>query len=276
MSLLRKFSTTLTDMIHKIKQNLPGDHPWQNQIIWLASTDSTNNRAKQLALEGAPHGTAVIAGHQTGGRGRMGRSFSSPAGMGLYMSLILRPQCPPEELMHLTCAAAVAAMRSVEHCAGFCPEIKWINDLVYQKRKLAGILTELVLSPNGTAAIIGIGVNCGQQISDFPEELRDMAGSLSMFAGKSVDPGVLAADLLTELEGMDRILLSGKEEILEQYSRHCITLGKEISVVGGGTVRRGYAQGLDKNGALIVRFSDGHTEAVNSGEVSIRGMYGYL
>ncbi len=201
-------------MKNKILQNLPGDHPWQNQIIWLDSTDSTNTQAKRMAREGAPHGTAIFAGYQTGGRGRMGRSFSSPAGQGVYMSLILRPNCKPEQLMHLTCAAAVAACRAVENVAGIRPDIKWINDLVYQKRKLAGILTELVLLPDSTAAIVGIGINCCQKAEAFPEEIRAMAGSLSMLAGKPVEPAVLAAALLVELESMSRRLLDDKAEMI--------------------------------------------------------------
>ncbi len=206
----------------------------------------------------------------------MGRSFSSPAGQGVYMSLILRPNCKPEQLMHLTCAAAVAACRSVENVTGIRPDIKWINDLVYQKRKLAGILTELVLLPDSTAAIVGIGINCCQKAEAFPEEIRAMAGSLSMLAGKPVEPAVLAAALLVELESMSRRLLDDKAEMMAFYRHNCITLGKEISVVTGSAIRHGHALDLDEDGALLVRFSDGNVELVNSGEASVRGMYGYL
>ncbi len=276
MNLPQKSYPTLIDMKNKILQNLPGDHPWQNQIIWLNSTDSTNIQAKKLALEGAPHGTAIFAGYQAAGRGRMGRSFSSPAGQGVYMSLVLRPNCKPQQLMHLTCAAAVAACKAVEKVIGIRPDIKWINDLVYQKRKLAGILTELVLLPDSTAAIIGIGINCCQKAEDFPEEIRETAGSLSMFTERSVEPAELAAALLVELERISRKLLDGKAEIMAFYRKSCITLGKEISVVQGNDVRHGQAIGLDEDGALTVRFSDGNVELVNSGEASIRGMYGYI
>ncbi len=206
----------------------------------------------------------------------MGRSFSSPAGQGVYMSLILRPNCKPEQLMHLTCAAAVAACRAVENVTGIRPDIKWINDLVYQKRKLAGILTELVLFPDSTAAIVGIGINCCQKAEDFPEEIRTMAGSLSMLTGKPVEPAVLAAALLVELEAMSRRLLDDKAVMMAFYRHNCITLGKEISVVTSSAIRHGHALDLDEDGALLVRFSDGNVELVNSGEASVRGMYGYL
>ena len=125
-------------MITQIRNYLPGDHPWQNQIIWYDVTDSTNAQAKKLAMEGAPSGTVLIADQQTGGKGRMGRNFQSPGSMGVYMSVILRLPCKPAQLMHLTCAAAVAACDAVEAAAGFCPGIKWTNDLVHDKRKLAG------------------------------------------------------------------------------------------------------------------------------------------
>ena len=231
-----------------------------------------------MALENAPHGTILIAGQQTGGRGRLGRSFYSPADAGIYMSVLLRPNCAPTELMHLTCAAAGAACDAVEAAAGIRPGIKWTNDLVFGKRKLAGILTELGLDAKGNVsyAIIGIGINCCQQISDFPMELRNMAGSLSIATGKAVSRAQVAAALITQLERMDRQLLTGKAAMLEQYRRDCVTLGQEISVLRGEDVRHGTALDIDDSGALVVRFDDGCTKAVSSGEVSIRGMYGYL
>ena len=252
---------------------------WQDSLLWFDSIDSTNTLAKELAAQGAPHGTVLIADHQTGGRGRRGRSFHSPAGTGIYMSLILRPGCAPAELMHLTCAAAVALCDAVEGSCGIRPGIKWTNDLVCRSRKLAGILTELGLSPKGCVdyAIIGIGINCCQEESDFPEDIRTVAGSLHTVTGKEIHRERVAAAIIDALYRMDEILLSNKDDILNRYRADCITLGKEISVVkADGSVRHGTALDIDSEGALIVRFSDGTTEAVNSGEVSIRGMYGYV
>lgn len=252
---------------------------WQDPLLWFDSIDSTNTQAKEMAAKGAPHGTVLIADHQTGGRGRRGRSFHSPAGTGIYMSLILRPGCAPAELMHLTCAAAVALCDAVEGSCGIRPGIKWTNDLVCGSRKLAGILTELGLSPKGCVdyAIIGIGINCCQEESDFPEDIRTVAGSLHTVTGKKIHRERVAAAIIDALYRMDEILLSNKDDILNRYRADCITLGKEISVVkADGSVRHGTALDIDSEGALIVRFSDGATEAVNSGEVSIRGMYGYV
>ena len=265
-------------MKEQIQTYLPGDHPWQNQIIWFDSTDSTNVRAKALALEGAPHGTILIAGHQTVGKGRLGRSFHSPAGMGIYMSVILRPDCAPTELMHLTCAVAVSMCDALEEAAGIRPGIKWTNDLVYGSKKLAGILTELGLDARGRVsyAIIGIGLNCCQRPEDFPEDIRDMAGSLASVTGREISRAQTAAAMIRALEQMDRTLLTGKAHILDRYRRDCVTLGREVALIRGDDVRHGTALDIDGEGALVVRFEDGSIQAVSSGEVSVRGMYGYL
>lgn len=266
-------------MKEQILQYLSESCPWQDSVLWFDSINSTNTRAKELAAQGAPHGTVLIADQQTGGRGRRGRSFHSPAGTGIYMSVILRPNCPPSQLMHLTCAAAVAMCDAIADSAGIRPGIKWTNDLVCAHRKIAGILTELGLSPQGIVdyAVIGVGVNCCQQESDFPEEIRTIAGSLSGVTGRRIDRARITAAMIDAFYQMSETLLTGKQATMAQYRRDCITLGKEVSIVkADGSVRHGTALDIDEDGALIVRFSTGHTETVNSGEVSVRGMYGYL
>ena len=266
-------------MKSQILSYLPPDFPWKAHIHVFDCVESTNDLAKSMASSGAPHGTVLIADCQTGGRGRRGRSFFSPAGMGIYMSVILRPQGSAQDLMHFTCAAAVSLCDAVEHAAGFRPGIKWTNDLVYESRKLAGILTEISLTPKTAAlenAVIGIGINCCQRLEDFSPELQEFAGSLSMYSPAPVDRSLVAASILQSLEKMTRELLSDKEEMLTQYRRDCITIGKDISLCRGDEVRHGRAIDVDSQGALMVIFPDGHTETVNSGEVSVRGMYGYV
>ena len=266
-------------MKDQILSKLAPGHPWGELLQYYPQVDSTNTLAKKLAAAGAPHGTVIIAGSQTGGRGRMGRSFHSPTGTGLYFSLILRPQCAPAELMHLTCAAGVALCQAVEDVTDCRPGIKWINDLVCGTRKVAGILTEMSLcAATGLVdyAVVGIGVNCCQQRQDFPAELQTMAGSLLTETDVNVAPAYMAAALMNRLLQMDHVLLTDKAALMEQYRSQCITLGKEVSVLRAGTVRHGTALGLDTDGGLIVRFSDGSTEIVNSGEASVRGMYGYV
>ncbi len=258
---------------------LPPDFPWRSRILCYDSVESTNTMAKAMVLQGAPAGTVLIAEEQTGGRGRLGRTFQSPGHMGVYMSVILRPDCLPSELMHLTCAAAVAMCDAVQVSAGFRPGVKWTNDLVYGTRKLAGILTELVIDP-GTGrvagAVVGIGINCLQKPQDFSPELQDMAASLQMIAAEDVSRPRVAAQMILALSRMNDCLIAEKSRIMAQYRRDCITLNREISLVRGDEIRHGTAVDIDEDGALIVAFSSGTREAVSSGEISIRGMYGYV
>lgn len=261
-----------------IIDSLSPSYPWKELVQYFPAISSTNDVLKTLAQQGAPHGTVLIAGHQTNGHGRMGRSFHSPEGMGIYLSMLLRPDCAPTELMHLTCAAAVAMCDAVEAAAGFRPGIKWTNDLVFGQQKLGGILTELGLSHRGTVdwCLIGIGINCRQEKEDFPENIRDMASSLDAVTGKRNDPAKLAAAMLDALRKMDAVLLTEKAAILRQYRKDCVTIGREISVVRGTDIHHGRALSVDDDGALVVCYKDGTQETVNSGEVSIRGMYGYI
>ena len=257
---------------------LPPDYPWGQELIYYPEIESTNTELKRLARAGAPEGTTLIALRQTGGRGRMGRSFQSEEG-GVYLSLLLRPNCRAEELMHLTCAVAVAMCDAVAETCGLLPGIKWTNDLVYGKRKLGGILTELGFDSRGNVewCILGIGINCAQKKEDFSPELRSMAASLSMVTGKAIDRAKVAAAMMEALFRMNENLLTEKASILERYRQDCITIGQEISLLRvGEPVRHGRAVDMDDEGCLIVEFPDGHRETVNSGEVSVRGMYGYL
>ena len=250
------------------------DSSLHGSILYFDTIDSTNTQAKVLAAQGAPHGTVLMADHQTGGRGRRGRTFLSPPGTGIYMSVILRPHCPPAQLMHLTCAAAVAMCDAVEDAAGFRPGIKWTNDLVHRDRKLAGILTELGFSPDGNVdwAVIGVGINCLQNEADFDPAIRSFAGSVAMFA--PCDRAKLAAAMVNALLGMD---LSRKEAIMDRYRADCITLGKEVSLLRADeNPRHGKAVDITADGALVVEFAPNVAEIINSGEISIRGMYGYV
>lgn len=264
--------------INRIKSYL-GNHPWKNTIQYFDVVDSTNTLAKELAAQGAPAGTILIADRQSAGRGRLGRSFLSPGGMGIYMSVILRPNCMPSEIMHLTCATAVASCDALESALRFRPQIKWTNDLIWKNQKLGGILTELSINPKSfrvDSAIVGIGINCCQSVKDFDPSIRTMACSAQMITGTPVDRDYLASELIKSLYAMDSLLLNDKDTLLNRYRQDCFTLGKEISIVRGEDIRHAIATDVDSNGALVVRYEDGTTETVNSGEVSIRGLYGYV
>ena len=265
-------------MKEQILQLVSSEYPWGDRFCFLPRVDSTNDYLKKRAAEGAPHGTAALSDYQTGGHGRRGRSFLSPPGVGLYLSILLRPACPPTQLMHLTCAAGVAMCNAIEEGVGFRPGIKWTNDIVYGRRKLGGILTELRLNAKGLVdyAIVGIGINCCQRLQDFPPEIREVAGSLSMVTGQEIDRFRVAAAELDALYDMSVRLLTEQGDLISQYRKDCITIGQDISLVRGEEVRHGKALDVDDAGALVVLFPDGHTEAINSGEVSVRGMYGYV
>ena len=264
-------------MKDKILALLPESYPWRELFHYVPTIGSTNDQLKLWAAQGAPQGTVLVAGEQTKGKGRLGRSFHSPEGTGVYLSMLLRPQCTPDRIMHLTCAVASAMVEAVEASAGFRPGIKWTNDLVCGHRKLGGILTELGFAEGKLSyCILGIGINCLQKQEDFPEDLQDMAASLSMIAGRRVEPQVLAANMMTALYKMNTLLLTDKKALLDAYRRDCMTLGTEISLVRGEEVRHGTALDIDEDGGLIVRFDSGETGTVSCGEVSVRGMYGYV
>ena len=257
-------------MKNAVIKHLPADCPTVDSLLVFEETGSTNNDLKALAAKGAPHGTVIIAQKQTAGRGRMGRTFLSPQG-GIYMSLLLRPQCKAEDLMHLTCAVAVGACDAIEKVCGFRPDVKWINDLVWNKKKLGGILTELSLNADGTVnyAIIGIGIN----VNTVPNDVADMATSLWQAAHKSVSVEEVAAALIYNLISMDYMNVNA---IMGLYKQNCITLGKPVRVIQGDDSFTGTAMDLTADGSLIVAKADGISITVSSGEVSVRGMYGYL
>ena len=254
-----------------------GESPWTVQVF--EEVTSTNTLLKDLGRQGAPAGTVLVADRQTGGRGRLGRTFLSPGGVGVYLSALIRPDCAPTELMHLTCAVAVAMCDAVEHAFGFRPAIKWTNDLVVENKKLGGILTELGLDPKTgrvSYAVLGIGINCGQSPEDFDESIRSMATSARMVLGKPADRDRLIAEMVRALEKMDRQLLSSPAAMLDRYRADCMTLGRQVSIVRGDEVRHATALDIDAEGGLIVRYDSGETATVTSGEVSVRGLYGYV
>lgn len=251
-----------------------GNHPWSKGLIVLDAVDSTNTYLKNLARQGAAHGTTVIAGSQTNGRGRRGRSFSSPAGKGLYLSVLWRVNADPAQLMHLTCMAAEAARRAIEKSCGIECQIKWINDLVAEGKKLCGILTELVTTPQGLAIVCGIGINCTQRMEDFPPEVAPMATSLAQL-GAPASRSTLAAALMEQLALAFDALLT-PQTWMASYRRHCLTLGQDVQLLQNDQLRLAHVNGMNDQGALLVTLADGTQETIFSGEASVRGMYGYL
>jgi BirA family biotin operon repressor/biotin-[acetyl-CoA-carboxylase] ligase len=173
---------------------------------------------------------------------------------------------------------AVTLCDTIEELTGLRPGIKWINDLVLNRRKLAGILTELGFTPQGLVdyAVVGIGINLSHTQQDFPQELQAIACSLFSETGMSPDPSALAAKLMVNLEAMSRNLLSQQKKIMAQYRKDCITLGAEVKVISPSQTRQAQVLDICDDGALIALFPDGHQETVSSGEVSVRGLWDYV
>ena len=204
-------------MKEQILSFLPREYPWKDRLFVFPELDSTNNRLKVLASQGAPHGTVLIADRQTGGRGADGTVVLRRGGD--LLRILLRSKCSPQELMHLTCAVAAAMCHAVERAVHLRPGIKCDERPAFgRKQKLAGILTEMGLNPAGGVgwAIVGIGVNCCQRAEISPE-IRDRACSLAMAAGREIDRCRVAAAMMEALWEMDASLFTGKEDMLRFY-----------------------------------------------------------
>lgn len=241
--------------------------------------DSTNNYLKTQTA--APDGTVAVADSQTAGRGRMDRSFQSPKGRGIYLSVLLRPPLPPERLLPVTALAGVAVCAAVERVCGVRPGLKWPNDPVLNGKKLCGILTEMSLEAETgrvQSLVLGIGVNVGQGPEDFSPEVREMATSLLQALGQPVSRPRLTAALLEELDRAYAALLAGDlSAYLAAYRRDCVNLGKTVQLIPFGGGERETAQAVDVDGefSLVIRGSGGRERTVRSGEVSVRGLWGY-
>lgn len=256
-----------------------GNHPWRDLIHVVESADSTNDQLKIMAEAGAPHGTCLIALEQTDGRGRQGRTFTSPKGQGLYFSLLLRPKCAPNQVGHITLMAALAGCDAIETAAGVRPGIKWTNDLVLNRKKVSGILTEMEAdwaTNTINHIIVGIGVNLSQRFDDFPKEIQNLATSIRLATRKDVSLSNLASALVNRFSQMSSALLTEKALWLQRYRQDCVTLGKEVRILRGQESRYGWALDVDEDGGLLVKYTNGETEILSSGEVSVRGLYGYV
>ena len=250
-----------------------GQHPWAEGLNFLPVVDSTNTYLKNLAAAGAPAGTWAVADCQTGGRGRLGRRFDSAPGSGIYLSVLLRPACPPGQLMTLTAQAAVAVRRAIYGATGAEPGIKWVNDLVLGERKICGILTEMSLEAESglvSYAVVGVGVNCNRSADSFPPELRDTAGSILSQTSRRVDRNALAAAMARELSALPEL------DWRAEYRAACVNLGRQVQILAPRQPpRRGRALDVGEDASLLVE-TDAGPERVQSGEVSVRGLYGYL
>ena len=237
-----------------------------------ASIGSTNTALKAMAAEGAAEGLALVAGEQTAGRGRMGRSFYSPADSGVYFSLLLRPELPAERVTGITACAAVAAAETIEELSGLRTQIKWVNDVFLGGRKVCGILSEGSLDCESgmmNYVVVGVGINTRPPAADFPEELRGVAGAV--FGDERV-PELrcrMAAGVLDRL--MDYCARPEDPALFEAYRSRSLVLGREVTLLSPGKEPvPAQVLDLERDFALRVRLSDGSEKRISSGEVSLR------
>jgi BirA family biotin operon repressor/biotin-[acetyl-CoA-carboxylase] ligase len=237
--------------------------------VYETAVDSTQTVAHRLVAEGAGEGTLVIAEEQTAGRGRRGRSWHSPRGKGIWMSLVLKPDLPLYRTPQLTLLAAVAACRALRQETGVPVGIKWPNDLLVQGRKICGILLESQTEDHQLRYVVaGFGVSVNLEAGDYPPELRDKATSLLIESGKRQDRTACIAAILNEFERLyESYLQSGFEPIRTLWEALSVTLGSRVRIEQSAGTVEGLAEGLDESGALLVRTDDGQVHKMISGEI---------
>ena len=236
-----------------------------------AQVDSTNSEVRRMAASGAPEGCVMIAGSQTAGRGRRGRSFYSPVDSGIYLSLLLRPQeYTAARAASFTTMAAVAVCEAIESVSGKRAQIKWVNDIFMDGKKVCGILTEASMGLESgfvEYAVLGIGINVSPPKDGFPDELADIAGTVFEEAGGD-GKNRLAAEFLNCF--MSYYKERPAEDYVKNYRSRSLVLGREISVESPNGAQRATALDVDEECHLIVRYEDGRTETLSSGEISVR------
>ena len=241
------------------------------EIRVFQETSSTSDVLEKLARDGVREGLVVFAESQTRGRGRLGRPWISPRGRGIWFSVLLRPALRPQAATRLTVAAAAALARAFRREIPLRPEIKWPNDLMIHGRKVAGVLTELSGELDSVRHVsLGIGINANLTAEDFPPALRESATSLRLELGRPVDRAALAATLLQELDRAYACISDDRFTALaDEWSEHCTTLGRHVSVLTGNRRIVGLAESLDSEGALLVRTDFGRLERIVGGDVSL-------
>ncbi len=248
-----------------------------SRIVFFDITDSTNTQARICAEAGALEGTLVVAERQTAGKGRRGKSWVSPPGDGIWMSLVLRPDIEPFRVSMITLAVALSVSAGIEEVCGLKTQIKWPNDVIVSGKKICGILTELSAEYDAIHyVIVGIGINVNT--SQFPEELKDMATSLYLESGEKWKRSPIIASIMKWMDRYYEIFLrtGGLSELREEYTEKLANMGRQVVVLESKGTYEGICRGINQNGELLVEKPDGEVVSVRSGEVSVRGIYGYV
>jgi len=248
-------------------------------VIYLDSTDSTNTYAKKMAEELFKEGTVIIADEQTAGKGRLGKHWVAARGKGIWMTIMLKPDILPSDAPKLTIAAALAVAKAISSCCRLDTSIKWPNDIVSGGKKLCGILTEMSAEADEIKyVIIGIGINANMGIEDFGPEVSRTATSISIESGKTFSRKALTASVLYEFEELYKTFVQDGSirHFLDEYKSKSAVLGKEIRVISKKEEITGLAVDISGEGHLLLNLADGSEREIMSGEVSVRGLYGYI
>ncbi len=246
----------------------------QPKVFVYESIDSTNKLAKRLANEGASHGTCIVANMQTEGRGRLGRSFFSPAHNGIYLSVILKPEMDMSKATLITTMVSVAVANAIVTVCGIDPEIKWVNDIYYLGKKVCGILTEAVSNfETGKidSLVVGLGINCAPPGPDLPDELTDIYGFIP--GSYSFSRNQLTAEVISQIITLCDSIESGDYSFIERYKELSLVIGKDVNVYKtglGNKHQKAHVLDIDSSGGLVVQYDDGKEETLVSGEISIR------
>lgn len=254
---------------------------WAGRTIhYFDETGSTNIDAKRYAEEGAPHGTTVIADMQAAGRGRRGKTWQSPSGSAIYMTILLRPDFMPDKASMLTLVMALSVADAIAEMTGLPTGIKWPNDIVINKKKVCGILTEMNAELDYIQyVVIGVGINVNNNSpEEFPEEIRNRATSLKIESGVQISRAALLERVLAHFEKnyhsfTDTLDLS---RLMEAYDARLLNLNAEVKVLDPKGGYTGTARGINPTGELLVEKETGEVISVYAGEVSVRGLYGYI
>lgn len=253
---------------------------WAGRRVYYEKTvDSTNNWAKRLA-DGAgdlPHGALAVAEQQTAGKGRRGRQWDSPAGQAVFMSLILKPDMLPASASMLTLVAALAVNRGILKACGLPTLIKWPNDIVANGKKVCGILTEMSTELDYINYVVaGIGINVNNR--QFPPDLADKASSLLLETGREHNRASLICAVMEAFEGLygELIKTGDLSRLRDEYNQSMVNLDRQVRVLSPGREFEGTARGITAGGELMVEREDGTAALISSGEVSVRGIYGYV
>ncbi|MEA5002774.1 MAG: biotin--[acetyl-CoA-carboxylase] ligase [Christensenella sp.] len=266
--------TKLPDLLKPEYVSLYEEMPGVN-YVWMDEIDSTNEEAKRAGRDGAPAKSVFIAEHQGRAKGRLGRGWDSQRGTSIEMTVLLRPQFTPEKAPAITFAAALGLLRAVRRVCGVQALIKWPNDIVYEGKKLCGILTEMSSDIDHVEYIVcGMGLNVNQQ--DFPDEVRKRAVSLRMATGKELNRQQLCAALTNDVFAYcERYINEGIGSVFDEYCENSAIIGKEIRIVCANETLNGVCEGFCEDGAVIVRVGQ-ETRIFRAGEVSVRGMADYI